>query len=74
MLKALVIHPPRKDYSHSDLIAIAVATAQKTFKVEGPIKVKALPYVHELGVYVAVVETAGCSKVQGCEDQRKRKR
>ena len=63
MLKALVIYPNEKTTGHGDLLAIARAEARKREHIHDKVKVKALRFISELGVYVAIYER--CSNKPG---------
>ncbi len=58
MMKALVITPNEKTVDLGSLLAVARAEARKRERVEVNPPVRALLFVAELGVYVAVYEAA----------------
>ena len=65
MLKALVISPNKKTVEFGCLLAIARSEACKREGVRVNPPVRALVFVAELGVYVAVYETAEVQKEKG---------
>ncbi len=65
MLKAIVVTPNNKTVETGSVLAIARAEARKRERVEVNPPVRALVFVAELGVYVAVyeaVETQGSGR------------
>jgi hypothetical protein len=69
MLKALIITPNEKTSEFGSLLAIARSEARKREGVRVNPPVRALVFVAELGVYVAVYEVSNKVNV----DQEKRK-
>lgn len=68
MLKALVIIPNEKTQDMGDLLAIARAEAQKREHTREDVNVKALAFIPECGVYVAVYER--CSNKLGVKQRK----
>ena len=56
MLRALVIVPSQRARELGDLLAIARAEAQKREHTHKTVKIKALEFFAQLGVYVAIYE------------------
>ncbi len=67
MLRALIIYPNEKTSEVGCLLAVARAEARRRERVEVNPPVRALHFVPELGVYVAVYEVTENIK----EDQEK---
>ena len=64
MLKALVITPNQRTKDVGDLLAIARATAQKIEHTHKKMNVRALTFVPECGVYVAVYKVPDVRKAR----------
>jgi hypothetical protein len=62
MLKALVITPNEKTIEYGSLLAVARAEARRREHVEVNPSVRALMFVAEIGVYVAVYEAVEIPK------------
>lgn len=65
VFKALVIVPNSRTTDVGDLLAIARAEAQKREQTHEKVEIKALPFIPELGVYVAIYER--CSNKPSCK-------
>ena len=65
MLKALVISPNAKTFDFGSLLAIARMEACRREQVRMNPTVRALVFVAELDVYVAVYEAAELTKKEG---------
>lgn len=63
MLRVLVIIPNERTQDMGSLLAIARAEAQKHERTHQNITVRAIKFIPECGVYVALYESfVGCSK------------
>ena len=62
VLKALVIVPNEKTREFGSLLAVARAEAQKREKADKNPPIRALNFVPELGIYVAIYEALDVQK------------
>ena len=70
MLKALVIIPNVKTKEYGSLLAVARAEARKREHADKNPPIRALKFLPELGVYVAVYETCG-ARPPRCSEKMK---
>jgi hypothetical protein len=70
MLKALVIVPNERTREYGSLIAVARASARKREHADKNPPIRALTFLPELGVYVAVYETPETQKQTQAKNER----